>query len=267
MYERMRILFIGDIVGKVGRQAISDYLPKLKQKFHPTVTIVNAENAAHGKGLTEKIYKQLLREGVDFMTMGNHTYGQRQIYDFIDDANRMVRPANFPEEAPGVGMRFIQINADKLAIINLQGRSFMQDIDDPFKKADELVEQAQKETNYIFVDFHAETTSEKNAMGWYLDGRVSTVVGTHTHIQTSDDRVLPHGTGYITDVGMTGFYDGILGIQRDEVIKRFITSLPQRHVVPDTGRAVLSGVVVDYDSQGRTKHIERVLINDDHPLD
>lgn len=267
MYERMRILFIGDIVGKVGRQALSDYLPKLKQKFHPTVTIVNAENAAHGKGLTEKIYKQLLREGVDFMTMGNHTYGQRQIYDFIDDANRMVRPANFPEEAPGVGMRFIQINADKLAIINLQGRSFMQDIDDPFKKADELVERAQKETNYIFVDFHAETTSEKNAMGWYLDGRVSTVVGTHTHIQTSDDRILPQGTGYITDVGMTGFYDGILGIQRDEVIKCFITSLPQRHVVPDTGRAVLSGVVVDYDSQGRTKHIERVLINDDHPLD
>ncbi|MCH4389948.1 MULTISPECIES: TIGR00282 family metallophosphoesterase [Staphylococcus] len=262
----MRILFIGDIVGKVGRNAIAEYLPKIKQSYRPTVSIVNAENAAHGKGLTEKLYKQLLRDGVDFMTMGNHTYGQREIYDFIDDANRMVRPANFPSEAPGVGMRFIQINDIKLAIINLQGRSFMQDIDDPFKKADQLIEEAKKETNFIFVDFHAETTSEKNAMGWYLDGRVSAVVGTHTHIQTSDERVLPNGTGYITDVGMTGYYDGILGINRDEVIERFITSLPQRHVVPDDGRSVLSGVIIDLDKDGKTKRIERILINDDHPF-
>lgn len=262
----MRILFIGDIVGKVGRNAIAEYLPKIKQSYRPTVSIVNAENAAHGKGLTEKLYKQLLRDGVDFMTMGNHTYGQREIYDFIDDANRMVRPANFPSEAPGVGMRFIQINDIKLAIINLQGRSFMQDIDDPFKKADQLIQEAKKETNFIFVDFHAETTSEKNAMGWYLDGRVSAVVGTHTHIQTSDERVLPNGTGYITDVGMTGYYDGILGINRDEVIERFITSLPQRHVVPDDGRSVLSGVIIDLDKDGKTKQIERILINDDHPF-
>ena len=260
----MRLLFIGDIVGKVGREAITTYLSRLKQTYRPTVTIVNA--AAHGKGLTEKIYKDLLREGVDFMTMGNHTYGQRQIYDFIDSANRMVRPANFPEEAPGVGMRFIQINEIKLAIINLQGRAFMQDIDDPFKKADELINEAKKETDYIFVDFHAETTSEKNAMGWYLDGRASAVVGTHTHIQTSDERILPGGTGYITDVGMTGFYDGILGINRHEVITRFITSLPQRHVVPDEGRSVLSGVIIDINKEGRTTHIERVLINDDHPF-
>ncbi|SKR87689.1 metallophosphoesterase, MG_246/BB_0505 family [Mycobacteroides abscessus subsp. abscessus] len=262
----MRILFIGDIVGKIGRNAISTYLPKLKQEYRPTVSIVNAENAAHGKGLTEKIYKQLLREGVDFMTMGNHTYGQREIYEFIDEAKRMVRPANFPSEAPGVGMRIIQINDIKLAIINIQGRAFMQDIDDPFKKADELVKEAQKVTPYIFVDFHAETTSEKNAMGWYLDGRVSAVVGTHTHIQTSDNRILPSGTGYITDVGMTGFYDGILGINRDEVIERFITSLPQRHVVPDNGRSVLSGVIIDIDKNGKTTNIERILINDDNPM-
>ncbi|MDK4263860.1 TIGR00282 family metallophosphoesterase [Staphylococcus warneri] len=262
----MRILFIGDIVGKIGRNAISTYLPKLKQEYRPTVSIVNAENAAHGKGLTEKIYKQLLREGVDFMTMGNHTYGQREIYEFIDEAKRMVRPANFPSEAPGFGMRIIQINDIKLAIINLQGRAFMQDIDDPFKKADELVKEAQKVTPYIFVDFHAETTSEKNAMGWYLDGRVSAVVGTHTHIQTSDNRILPSGTGYITDVGMTGFYDGILGINRDEVIERFITSLPQRHVVPDNGRSVLSGVIIDIDKNGKTTNIERILINDDNPM-
>ncbi|MCU7258640.1 YmdB family metallophosphoesterase, partial [Pseudomonas aeruginosa] len=193
-------------------------------------------------------------------------YGQREIYEFIDEAKRMVRPANFPSEAPGVGMRIIQINDIKLAIINLQGRAFMQDIDDPFKKADELVKEAQKVTPYIFVDFHAETTSEKNAMGWYLDGRVSAVVGTHTHIQTSDNRILPSGTGYITDVGMTGFYDGILGINRDEVIERFITSLPQRHVVPDNGRSVLSGVIIDIDKNGKTTNIERILINDDNPM-
>lgn len=262
----MRLLFIGDIVGKVGREAITTYLPKLKQSYRPTVTIVNAENAAHGKGLTEKIYKELLREGVDFMTMGNHTYGQRQIYDFIENAKRMVRPANFPDEAPGVGMRIIQINELKLAIINLQGRAFMQDIDDPFKKADELIAEAKKETDYIFVDFHAETTSEKNAMGWYLSNRVSAVVGTHTHIQTSDERILPGGTGYITDVGMTGYYDGILGINRDEVITRFITSLPQRHVIPDEGRSVLSGIIVDINKEGKATHIERVLINEDHPF-
>lgn len=142
-----------DIVGKVGRNAIAEYLPKIKQSYRPTVSIVNAENAAHGKGLTEKLYKQLLRDGVDFMTMGNHTYGQREIYDFIDDANRMVRPANFPSEAPGVGMRFIQINDIKLAIINLQGRSFMQDIDDPFKKADQLIEEAKKRLILYLLTF------------------------------------------------------------------------------------------------------------------
>ncbi|MRU72700.1 TIGR00282 family metallophosphoesterase [Staphylococcus aureus] len=262
----MRNRFIGDIVGKIGRDAIETYIPQLKQKYKPTVTIVNAENAAHGKGLTEKIYKQLLRNGVDFMTMGNHTYGQREIYDFIDEAKRLVRPANFPDEAPGIGMRFIQINDIKLAVINLQGRAFMPDIDDPFKKADQLVKEAQEQTPFIFVDFHAETTSEKYAMGWHLDGRASAVVGTHTHIQTADERILPKGTGYITDVGMTGFYDGILGINKTEVIERFITSLPQRHVVPNEGRSVLSGVVIDLDKEGKTKHIERILINDDHPF-
>ncbi|MCO4335993.1 TIGR00282 family metallophosphoesterase [Staphylococcus hyicus] len=263
----MRMLFIGDIVGKVGRQTLETYLPKLKHHYRPTVTIVNAENAAHGKGLTEKIYKQLLRQGVDFMTMGNHTYGQREIYDFIDDATRLVRPANFPSEAPGVGMRVININDKKLAVINLQGRSFMPMSDDPFKTADQLIARAKKETDYIFVDFHAETTSEKYAMGWYLDGRVSAVVGTHTHIQTSDERILHQHTAYITDVGMTGYYDGILGINKDEVIKRFITSLPQRHVVPDEGRGILSGVVIDLKSDGTAKSISRILINDDHPFD
>lgn len=140
-------------------------------------------------------------------------------------------------------------------------------IDDPFKKADQLIAEAEKEADYIFVDFHAETTSEKNAMAWYLDGRVSAIVGTHTHIQTSDNRILPQGTAYITDVGMTGYYDGILGINRDEVIKRFITSLPQRHVVPDEGQSVLSGVIIDLKEDGTAKKIDRILINEDHPFE
>ncbi len=263
----LRILFIGDIVGKLGREQLETYLPKIKASYKPTFTIVNAENAAHGKGLTEKIYKDILRMGADFLTMGNHTYGQREIYDFIGQANRMVRPANFPEEAPGLGMRIIRVNDKDIAIINLQGRSFMPAIDCPFKKADELIEQASKITPYIVVDFHAETTSEKNAMGWYLNGRVSAMVGTHTHIQTSDERVLNEGTAYITDVGMTGYYDGILGINKDEVIERFRTSLPQRHNLPDEGRKVLSGVIIDLDSAGKAKKIQRILINDDHPFE
>lgn len=263
----LRILFIGDIVGKLGREQLETYLPKIKASYKPTFTIVNAENAAHGKGLTEKIYKDILRMGADFLTMGNHTYGQREIYDFIGQANRMVRPANFPEEAPGLGMRIIRVNDKDIAIINLQGRSFMPAIDCPFKKADELIDQASKITPYIFVDFHAETTSEKNAMGWYLNGRVSAMVGTHTHIQTSDERVLNEGTAYITDVGMTGYYDGILGINKAEVIERFITSLPQRHNLPDVGRKVLSGVIIDLDSAGKAKKIQRILINDDHPFE
>lgn len=262
----MRILFIGDIVGAIGRDMLSEYLPYLKKKYQPNFTIVNGENAAHGRGITEKIYKSFMTQGVDFVTLGNHTYGQREVYEFLDKDIKMIRPANYPAEAPGVGMKIVRFNQDKLAIINLQGRAFLPAIDDPFKKADELIAEARKETNHIFVDFHAETTSEKGAMGYYLDGRVSAVVGTHTHIQTADDRILPQGTGFITDVGMTGDYDGILGINKDEVIHRFLTGLPVRHVLHETGRGVLSGVYVELDKSGKTKKMERILINPDHPF-
>ncbi|TDM11862.1 TIGR00282 family metallophosphoesterase [Macrococcus lamae] len=262
----MRILFIGDIVGAIGREMLETYLPQLKTKYRPNVTIVNGENAAHGRGITEKIYKTFMTQGVDMVTLGNHTYGQREVYDFLDQDIKMIRPANYPDEAPGVGMKIIRYNQEKLAVINLQGRAFMQSIDCPFKKADELIAEAEKEKANIFVDFHAETTSEKGAMGYYLDGRVSAVVGTHTHIQTADERVLPGGTGFITDVGMTGHYDGILGINKDEVIHRFVTGLPVRHVVHEKGRGVLSGVFIELNKEGHTKKMKRILINDDHPL-
>lgn len=262
----MRILFIGDVVGSIGRAMLTEYLPQLKKKYSPNMTIVNGENAAHGRGITEKIYKEMMTLGVDCVTLGNHTYGQRESYELLDSDVKMIRPANYPEEAPGVGMKLIKFNDKKIAVMNLQGRAFMQQIDCPFKKFDALYEIAKKETDYIFVDFHAETTSEKGAFGYYADGRASVVVGTHTHIQTSDNRILNKGTGFITDVGMTGYYDGILGINKDEVIHRFLTSMPVKHVVPEKGRGVLSGVFVELNNDGTTKKIETILINEDHPL-
>ncbi|WP_077621900.1 TIGR00282 family metallophosphoesterase [Sediminibacillus massiliensis] len=263
----MRILFIGDIVGAPGREMVTEYLPKLKQKFQPHISIVNGENAASGKGITEKIYKQLLEAGAQAITMGNHTWDKKELFEFIDDADCMVRPANFPEGTPGKGLVFVKSNKLTLAVINLQGRTFLPPLDDPFRKADALIEEAKKKTNHIFVDFHAEATSEKQAMAWYLDGRVSMVVGTHTHVQTADERVLPQGTGYITDVGMTGPYDGILGTDREAVLKRFLTNLPVRFEVTKKGRTQLSAVIVDIDdTSGKTKKIDRILINDDHPF-
>jgi 2',3'-cyclic-nucleotide 2'-phosphodiesterase len=263
----MNILFIGDVVGSPGRDMLKENLPHLKNKFRPDITIVNGENAAHGKGITEKIYHSFLEWGANVITLGNHAWDKREIFDFIDDANKMVRPANFPEETPGKGMTFCKAGNKEIAIINAQGRTFLPPIDDPFKVVDGLVNEAKKKTPFIFVDFHAEATSEKQAMGWFLDGRVGAVVGTHTHVQTADERILPKGTAYITDVGMTGPYDGILGVERDAVLKRFQTGLPVRFEVPSDGRTQLSGVFVELDqATGKAKKIKRILINDDHPI-
>ncbi|MGX6961886.1 TIGR00282 family metallophosphoesterase [Vagococcus xieshaowenii] len=264
----MRILFVGDVVGSLGRDLITEYLPKLKQKEKPQVTIVNGENAAGGRGITEKIYKKLLQDGADVVTLGNHTWDNREIFEFIDRAPKMVRPANFPEAStPGTGIVYVKVNAIELAVINLQGRTFMTPIDDPFAKIEELVAEARKRTPFIFVDFHAETTSEKQAIGWFLDGQVSAVVGTHTHVQTSDARILPQGTAYLTDVGMTGPYDGILGMQRDNVINKFMTALPHRFEVVEHGRGILSYCVIDInDKTGKATKITNGLINEDHPF-
>ncbi|RDU38618.1 TIGR00282 family metallophosphoesterase [Neobacillus piezotolerans] len=263
----MNILFIGDVVGSPGRDMVKEYLPKLKDKYRPHLTIINGENAAGGKGITEQIYKSFLEAGAQAVTLGNHTWDNRDILEFIGRAKNMVRPANFPEGTPGKGIAYIKINELEVAIINLQGRTFLPPIDCPFRKADELVDEAAKRTPFIFVDFHAEATSEKQAMGWYLDGRVSAVVGTHTHVQTADNRILPGGTGFITDVGMTGPYDGILGVERDAVLKRFLTSMPVRFEVPKEGRFQLSAVSIELDRKtGNAKKIERILINSDHPF-
>lgn len=263
----MRILFVGDVVGSMGRDMVNEYVPKLKEKYRPTVTIINGENAAGGKGITEDIYRGFLEIGAQAVTLGNHTWDNRGIFEFIDKAKYLVRPANFPSEVPGTGIVYLKVNQDEVAVINLQGRTFMPVIDCPFKKADELIAEARQRTPIIFVDFHAEATSEKQAMGWYLDGRVSAVVGTHTHVQTADERILPSGTAYISDVGMTGPYDGILGVEKEAVLKRFITSLPVRFEVPKAGRSQLSATIIEVDKKtGIAKKINRILISDDHPF-
>lgn len=262
----MRILFIGDVYGKTGREMVEQYLPKLKDSYHPDAIIINAENAAHGKGMTKKIYNRLTELGADMLTMGNHTWDNREIFEFIDDAKRMVRPANFPEGTPGTGLRIIPINKVRMAVINIQGRVFLPAIDDPFRTADRLVADAREKTPIIFVDIHAETTSEKLALGRYLDGRVSAVIGTHTHVQTADERIFPGGTAYLSDAGMTGPYNGIIGVERTAVVRRFLTSMPVRFE-SEEGPGQLSAVIVDIDEQnGKATHIERLLINDDHPF-
>jgi metallophosphoesterase (TIGR00282 family) len=263
----MILLFIGDVVGSPGRDMVKEYVPKLKEKYRPHLTIINGENAAGGKGITEKIYREFLEVGAQAVTLGNHAWDNREIFEFINNAKYLVRPANFPEGTPGKGIAFVKINDLEVAIINLQGRTFMSAIDCPFKKADQLIDQARERTPFIFVDFHAEVTSEKQAMGWYLDGRVSAVIGTHTHVQTADKRILPGGTGYLSDVGMTGPYDGILGVEKEAVMKKFLTNLPVRFEVVKSGRTQLSAVVIELDRKtGQTKKIQTILINDDHPF-
>ncbi|RYM07122.1 TIGR00282 family metallophosphoesterase [Sporolactobacillus sp. THM7-7] len=262
----MRILFIGDVYGKVGRQMVEQYLSKLKSEYRPGITIINGENAAHGKGITRKIYSRLMDLGADMITMGNHTWDNRDIFTFIDEANHLVRPANFPEGTPGSGLRILSINQWRVAVMNIQGRVFLPSLDDPFRVADRLIDQARKVTPIIFVDVHAETTSEKMALAWYLDGRVSAVIGTHTHVQTADERILPEGTAYLTDVGMTGPYNGIIGVERSAVIKRFLTGLPVRFE-SEEGPGQIGFAVIDVDEKnGKAKRIERRLINSDHPF-
>lgn len=263
----MEILFIGDVVGSPGRTMIQEYLSKLKRKYRPHLTIINGENAAGGRGITEQIYKQFLEAGANAVTLGNHAWDNKNIFEFIDEAKYLVRPANFPEKTPGKGLVFVKINSIEVAIINLQGRTFMSPLDCPFNKAEELIELAKKRTNIIFIDFHAETTSEKQAMGWFLDGKVTAVVGTHTHVQTADHRILPNGTAYLTDVGMTGPYDAILGMEKEAVLQKFRTALPVRFEVPKNGRTQLSACLISVDHEtGKALNIRPILINDDHPF-
>lgn len=263
----MRIIFIGDVFGSPGRKMVETYLPRLKAKYRPQLTIVNGENAAAGKGITEKIYKQLLNAGAQVITMGNHTWNKREIFDFIDDAPYLIRPANFPESNPGKGIVYVKINDKEVAVINLQGRVFLNDNDNPFLVGEQLITEARKRTDHIIVDFHGEATSEKLAFGWFVDGKVSAVLGTHTHIQTADERILPEGTAYLTDVGMTGPYNSVIGVEKETIIQRFLTNLPARFEIDRRGPAQLNGCFIQLNPEtGLAEKIERIMINDDHPF-
>ena len=265
--KALRILFLGDIVGSPGRTAISDNMNKLKQKYRPQMIIANGENAASGRGITEKILKELLTQGIQIITMGNHTWDHKDIYQFIDQYPQLIRPANFPDGTPGKGYTIVNFNTTKIAVINLQGRTFLPAIDCPFREVEKILEKIKKITPVIFVDFHAEATSEKQAMGWFLDGKVSAVVGTHTHVQTADERILPGGTAYITDVGMVGPRDGILGMKKEAVIEKFMTSLPQRFEVDKESKWQLNAIVVDIEmNTGKALNIERIHIDQDSPI-
>jgi hypothetical protein len=259
------VLFLGDIVGRTGRRAMDKFLPALVKKYAPSLVIANGENAAGGSGITEDIGKDLLMH-VDVLTSGNHIWDKKEALPYLQQEPRLLRPANYPAVNPGRHSYVFQAaDGAKAAVLNLQGRVFMEPLDCPFRRADEEVAALRAETPIIIVDFHAEATSEKQAMGWYLDGRVSAVIGTHTHVPTSDERVLPKGTAYITDAGMAGGRNAVIGIARDQALQRFLTSRPQRFE-PSRDGLFLSAVFIEVERRtGKALSIRReVLAEDGH---
>lgn len=256
----MNILFIGDIVGKPGRAAVKVRLPDLVSRYQVDFTIANGENAAGGLGITPGIAEELLNAGVDVLTTGNHVWRHREFLEFAAAERRIVRPANYPEGAPGRGAEvYVTPHSGSIGVMNIVGRVFMEALDCPFRVADREIEQLHGKTNVIVVDIHAEATSEKVALGWFLDGRVAAAIGTHTHIQTADERILPNGTAYITDAGMTGPRDSVIGVKRESIIERFLTGMPTRFEVAP-GPIILNGIVASIDAEtGRARSIERVV--------
>ena len=254
---------LGDLVGKSGREAAQQMLPTLREMYSPQFVIANGENAAAGLGITPDIARSLLRSGVDVITLGNHAWNRHEIAPYLDQEPRILRPANYPAGTPGKGFRvFPAKGGGRVGVANLQGRHFMEPLDDPFRLADTILESFLGQAQVTFFDFHAEATSEKAAFGCYLDGRAGAVVGTHTHVQTADERILPCGTAFITDVGMCGPQNSVIGMAVEIVVQKFITQRPHRMEVA-AGPVVLCGVVVDLDPQtGHATHIERVQIRD-----
>jgi len=256
----VKILFIGDVFGKTGRRLLKENLRSIIERYDIDFTIANGENSAGGVGITKDIYFELINYGIDVITLGNHAWAQKSILDFIDDADRLVRPANYPNGTPGKPYVIIEHKEKKIAVINLCGRVFMECLECPFRTIDNILDEIEKKADIKIIDFHAEATSEKMAMGWYLDGRVSAVIGTHTHVQTADERVLPKGTGYITDVGMTGPINSVLGVKKDIIIKKFLTNLPCKfEAAEDSGQ--INGVILDINDDNLISYIYRLNIS------
>jgi len=263
----MRILFIGDIFGRPGRAIVKERLPDLVKDHSVDLVIANGENAAAGFGITPPLTEELFDLGIDVLTSGNHIWDKREIIEYFQAADgnphsparRLLRPANYPPGMPGWGMYQGKKNDVPYAVVNLQGRVFMAANDDPFRIVDQLLKDIKAKV--VVVDMHAEATSEKMSMGWYLDGRVTAMVGTHTHVPTADERVLPGGTAYITDVGMTGPYESVIGVRKELILDRFLTNMPSRFE-PASGDVRLCAIVVDCDeTTGRAREIKRVMIS------
>ncbi len=262
MGDTIGVLFISDIVGRPGRAAVRKILPVLRREHAIDFCIANGENASGGFGLTPQVVDEFLEQGIDVLTSGNHVWDRKEILPVLEDDKRVLRPANYPAGAPGRGAVVQSLsNGRKVAVLSLQGRVFMHESDCPFRTADRWVEELRRETPLIIVDFHAEATSEKIALGWYLDGRVSAVIGTHTHVQTADERVLPKGTAYLTDAGMTGPFDSVIGTVTEAALGRFLTQVPRRFDVA-TGDVRLSGAAIRLDgATGKALDIGRVQVN------
>jgi len=257
----MKAIIIGDVVGKPGRRVLSEMLGRLVEHHEAEFVVANVENAAAGAGIIPRAGQEIIEAGVDVMTSGNHIYDKKEVIQYIEKEPRLLRPANYAPDAPGRGMWIgSTASGTQVAVINVQGRVFMPATDCPFRTADRLISEIGNRASIIIVDHHAEATSEKIALGRYLDGRVSVVVGTHTHVQTADEQILPGGTAYITDLGMTGPHESVIGVESQLVITRFLRGMPARFETA-TGDARLSGVVVEIDERtGRAVHIERIQL-------
>lgn len=255
----MKIMMVGDIVGNTGRRVFSKYTKKLKTEKNIDVVIVNGENSAGGKGITESVLSELYGAGADIVTSGNHIWDKKEVLSFIDREPYLIRPANYPSGLPGKGYCVYPFKAKNIAVINLSGRVFFDALDDPFQKADEILKEIKNEADIIIVDFHAEATSEKLALAYYLSDRISALFGTHTHIQTADERILDSRIAYITDVGMVGAVDSILGVKKEIIIKKFLTAMPQKFDIAE-GKGVYSAVIAEFGDDGAAKSVERILI-------
>ena len=254
----LKILFIGDIFGNPGRKMAKEMIHEIKKETAYDFCIANGENSAGGRGITYVVAQEMYKFGVDAITLGNHVWSKSEVLNFIESDTKMVRPANYPVELPGKGSTIISNSKGKIGVLNLMGRVYMESIDCPFKAAERELVQLKSEVKIIIVDMHAEATSEKAALAWYLDGRVSCVLGTHTHVQTADERILPCGTGYISDVGMTGPYEGIIGVDREIILEKFLKHMPVKFEVAK-GSVQFNAVLLEIDEKtGRTTKIQRI---------
>lgn len=263
--QTLRVLMLGDIVGEAGRAILQKHLPLIRRDYRIDAVVVNGENSSgNGRGITSRIMHFFKHNHVDVVTTGNHVWAAREIYSYFDQHTDLVRPANFPSGCPGSGVAMFERNGKTIAVINVQGRIFMREnLDCPFRTMDSLLTYIRTKTNLIFVDVHAEATSEKAALAYYLDGRVSAVVGTHTHVQTADEKILPQGTAFISDLGMAGALHSSLGMKKDGIIHGFLTQMPVKFAVETAGPFVMTGVYIEVDTQtGKAVAIERIKIID-----